>query len=221
MGTLYVVATPLGNLNDISQRARETLKNVRIIFAEDTRVTRKLTNYFGIGTRVRRYNEHAPESAERELGALLESGDDAALVSDAGTPVISDPGGKLVAFAHSLGARVVPVPGPSALIAALSVAGLPANEFTFLGYPPAKRKRKAFFENVASLEVRPVIVYESPHRIERTLRELEDAIGGAHHICVFRELTKLYEETRCGALGEVREYFAEKGARGEFVIIVP
>jgi len=220
MGTLYVVATPIGNLGDLSPRAVETLRRASVIFAEDTRVAKKLTAHFDIRTPVRRYNEHSPEKTFREAGGAVRSGKDVALVSDAGTPAISDPGGKLVAEMRTAGAAVVPVPGPSAVVAALSVAGLPANEFTFLGYPPAKRKRNAFFKRVASLDVRPVVVYESPHRIVRTLRELEAALGAAHRVCIMRELTKLYEETQCGALSEVRERIAEKEARGEYVIVL-
>jgi len=223
MASLYVVATPIGNLGDVSERALAALRDSSVIFAEDTRVTGKLTAHFGIRVSVRRYNEHAPDAAFRETRERLKRGENISLVSDSGTPGISDPGVKLVAFVarEAPNAKIVPIPGPSAAVAALSVSGMPANEFTFLGFPPAKRKRKAFFARVAVADARPVVIYEAPHRIAKTLGELAEAVGEDVPVFVARELTKMYEEHLRGTLGEVKKLLAEREkARGEFVIVV-
>ena len=222
MGTLFVVGTPIGNMDDISGRALEVFSNVDLILAEDTRVTQKILNTFEINTPVGRYNEHKPEGAFEKVRKLLEEGKSVALVSDSGTPGISDPGGKMVEYVQSQvkEAGILVVPGPSAVAAALSVSGMPANEFTFLGYPPAKKKRKKFFKRVAEIETRPVVLYESPHRFLKTLNELRDVVGGEKDIFVAREMTKMYEEHFRGSLDLAISHFEEGQVKGEFVIVV-
>src|SRR5688572_924229 len=168
-GTLYVVATPIGNLEDVTLRALRTLREVSLIAAEDTRRTARLLQHYSISTPTTSLHQHNEGAREPALLARLQAGESIALVSDAGTPVISDPGRSLVSSAHGLGVRVEPIPGPSAVIAALSASGLPADEFTFLGFPPHRGKdRKAWLDRAAA-ELRTLIIYEAPHRIQRTL----------------------------------------------------
>lgn len=223
MGVLYVVATPIGNLKDISLRALDVLKEADLILTEDTRMTRKLLSHYEVRTIVRRYNEHAPDKTFNETKKHLRSGKIIALVSDAGTPGVSDPGAKLVAFVRDEvpDAHIEVVPGPSAITAALSVSGIPANQFTFVGYPPAKRKRRAFFEKLKSIEVRPIVLYESPHRFEKTLDELAETFGENTDIFVARELTKIYEEHFKGTIKEAKQHFTGERRKGEFVLLLP
>lgn len=222
MGTLFVVATPIGNLGDISDRVISTLKESDIIFAEDTRVTKKITSHFEIDTKVLRYNEHKPEKTFKKVRSFLEKSKSISLVSDSGTPGISDPGGKLVNFVRSEvnGTKIRVVPGPSAVVAALSASGLPASEFSFLGFPPAKRKRNKFFKRVGKIDVRPVVIYESTHRLQKTFDGLEDQLGDIE-IFVAKEMTKVYEDYFIGFISDAREYFKGKKGKGEFVIIIP
>ncbi len=223
MGTLYVVATPIGNLKDVSTRALDVLTSVELVFAEDTRVTKKLLSRYNIKTVVKRYNEHSSERAVSEVVSVLLDGGSVALVSDAGTPGISDPGAVLVSSVREKipEVKIVAIPGPSAVIAALSVSGIPANKFTFLGYPPAKRKRKAFFERVRDVSARPVVFYESPHRFQKTLTELSGVVGQDVNVFVVKELTKIYETHFAGTIREAQAFFTGERARGEFVIVVP
>lgn len=220
-GTLYVVATPIGNLEDITLRALRILKEVDVVFCEDTRVTKKLLNAYDISyERLRSLNAR---TEERKIGAilkLLEDGRDVALVSDAGTPTISDPGSRLVRAAHEAGRAVIAIPGPSALIAALSISGLPASEFLFLGFLPHKKGREKLFKEIAE-EKRTVVFYESPHRIAKTLTSLAEYLG-AREIVVAREITKLHEEVTRGTAGEIREHLSQNKnkTRGEFVLMV-
>ena len=222
MSIIYVVATPIGNLGDISGRALEILKSSDLIFAEDTRVTQKILNRFGIAVPIRRYNEHEPEKTFKEAEKLLKEGKEIVLVSDSGTPGISDPGGKIVEFVQKNlpNTKIRVVPGPSAVVAALSVSGMPANEFTFLGYPPAKNKRRKFFGRVAEIKTRPVVLYESPHRVERTLKELAEVLGDDREVFIGRELTKIYEEHFRGSLEEAIAHFKKGKVKGEFTIII-
>ncbi len=222
MSKLFVVATPIGNLGDLSKRALETLSSADLILAEDTRVTQKILNAFGIDTPMRRYNEHNPEGTFKEVEEIFREGKSAALVSDSGTPGVSDPGGRLVEFVRENlpEMEILVVPGPSAVAAALSVSGMPANKFTFLGYPPAKKKRKKFFKEVSEIETRPVVLYESPHRLLKTLNELKEETGGEEHIFIAREMTKVYEEYFRGSLEEAIRHFEEGELKGEFVIIL-
>jgi 16S rRNA (cytidine1402-2'-O)-methyltransferase len=221
-GALYVVATPLGNLQDVTLRALSVLKAVDLIAAEDTRVTRQLLQHYGIGTRtvsLHRHNE--PRAAERML-ALLQRGKSVALVSDAGTPAISDPGALLVERARDSGARVVPVPGPSALTAALSVAGLRTREFAFLGFLPAQATtRRRALEAMRRLPL-ALVLYEAPHRVRETLADLAEVLGAARSIVIARELTKLFETVHAGTLGEAGAWLDSdpNRQRGEFVLMV-
>jgi 16S rRNA (cytidine1402-2'-O)-methyltransferase len=219
---LYVVATPLGNLQDVTLRALSVLKSVDLIAAEDTRVTRHLLQHYAIGTRTMSLHEHnEPRAAERVL-ELLQQGKSVALVSDAGTPAISDPGALLVKRARDSGARVVPVPGPSALTAALSVAGLRTQEFVFLGFLPAQAAaRRRALERMRRLPF-ALVLYEAPHRVRETLADLAEVLGAARGIVIARELTKLFESVHACGLGEAGAWLDgdPNRQRGEFVLVV-
>ena len=222
IGTLYVVATPIGNLEDITFRALNVLKGVDLIACEDTRHTRKLLTYYGIeGKKLVPYHEHNEEEQSEKLISLLLQGKNVALVSDSGTPSISDPGYRVVKRAREMGIKVVPVPGPSAVIAALSACGFPTDTFAFFGFLP--RKEKKLLERLEEIFSFPgtSVCYESPHRIERTLE-----IVGKHfpkkELGVFKEITKLNEKFYRGTAKEVLSKLREEGAvRGEFVILFP
>lgn len=222
--TLYIVATPIGNLDDISFRALQTLKSVDLILAEDTRHTQKLLNHYQIKTSALSYHQHSKLKKEEYILKLLREGKNLALVSDAGTPGISDPGNKLVKkVIESLSgqASVVVVPGASALTAAASISGLPMDKFLFLGFPPQKRKRKKFFEEVVNSK-HPVIFYESPYRILKTLNELKQMFQASCsklQVVVCRELTKKFETIYRGAIDEVIEQIKRDKIKGEFVVI--
>jgi 16S rRNA (cytidine1402-2'-O)-methyltransferase len=222
LGTLYVVATPIGNLGDLSARAREVLAGVNVIAAEDTRHTRQLLQSCGIDTALTSLHEHNEARKSEELVARLTAGESVALVSDAGTPLISDPGFDLVAAARTQGISIVAVPGPCAAIAALSIAGLPTDRFTFEGFLPAKSAaRKAQLERLAG-EERTLVFYEAPHRLAEALRDMASVFGDARSATVSRELTKRFETTYAGTLGELSA-LAEKDAdmsRGEIVIVI-
>jgi 16S rRNA (cytidine1402-2'-O)-methyltransferase len=216
-GTLYIVATPIGNLEDITLRALRVLKEVDLIACEDTRHTRKLLAHYQISKPAISYHEHNERQRAAELVRKLEAGKNIALVSDAGTPLISDPGFRIVRGAIERGIRVVPIPGPAALIAALSASGLPASEFTFAGFlPPKRTARKARLRELASIES-TLVFYEAPHRIRETVRDLRDVLGDRRCV-VARELTKLHEEFIRGRLSEV-ESEAER-MRGEIVLMI-
>ncbi|PJE64635.1 MAG: 16S rRNA (cytidine(1402)-2'-O)-methyltransferase [Candidatus Ryanbacteria bacterium CG10_big_fil_rev_8_21_14_0_10_43_42] len=221
-GILYIVATPIGNLEDITLRALRILKEADNVYAEDTRVTKKLLAHYDIKTFVKRYDEHVADRMHNAIGQVLKEGQTIALVSDAGTPGISDPGARLVAYLHNHmpDVVVVPIPGPSALVTALSIAGVSGDQFTFLGYPPHKKGRKTFFEKIPIIETRPVVLYESPHRVERTLAALSENLGNGHHIVIARELTKMYEDIYRGTIERAQVYITGERKKGEFVIIV-
>ncbi len=216
-GHLYIVATPIGNLQDISQRALDTLRRVDIVLCEDTRVTKKLLSHYTIHTKTESYHQHSPEKRVNDIIAGLQRGMSYALVTDAGTPGISDPGGILVQAVHQEGMQVVSVPGVSAVTAALSVSGFAADKFVFLGFPPIKNKRKKYFEQLASY-THTVVLYESNHRIERTLLDLKKVLKKDTIICICRELTKKFESIYRGTIDEVIEMQIPK--KGEFVIVV-
>ena len=223
MSALYVVGTPIGNLKDITLRALEVLKSADVIFAEDTRVTKKLLSHYDIQKPVKRYDEHVGGAIYSEVKERLEKGESIALVTDAGTPGISDPGSRLVEFVRKEvpTTKVVPIPGPSALIATLSASGLNADQFTFLGYPPRKKGRKTFFENLKNIKTKPIVLYESPHRLQRTLSGIKDVFGDEREIIVAKELTKIYEEVFNGSALKALEHFVGEKKLGEFVIIIP
>ena len=217
-GVLYMVATPIGNLGDISARAQEILSAVSFIACEDTRVTKKLLSHLSLSQELVSLHHHTPPSQVRKIVDRIASGVDAAYVSDAGTPGLADPGGKLVAAASAAGIKVVPIPGPSAAVAALSVAGLPANAYLFLGYPPHKKGRQKFFKEVA--ESKPtVVIFESTHRILKTLRELAQAIE-QRPVVVARELTKMYETIYRGSAQDIIKQLESSSTKGELVIVV-
>jgi 16S rRNA (cytidine1402-2'-O)-methyltransferase len=218
--TLYIVSTPIGNLEDLTQRALRILREVDVIACEDTRHTRKLQNHFGIDTKTISYHEHNEAARARELCELLQAGSDVALVSDAGTPLINDPGFRLVNAAIELGIQVVPIPGVTAFVAALSVSGLPSDQFLFAGFLPVRATaRRAKLEELAAFQF-TLIFYEAPHRIAATLKDAQ-AILGNRRAVVARELTKLHEEFVRGTLDELAQAFAESNkARGEIVLMI-
>ena len=219
-GTLYLVATPIGNLEDITHRAVRILREVKIIACEDTRHTRKLLNHYGINTRTISYHEHNERERAVELLKQLEMGVDVAVVSDAGTPGISDPGFQLARLAIEAGIPVVPVPGPSALVSALITSGLPTDEFFFGGFLPARSGARR--TRLAELRTLPatLVFYEAPHRIAATLHDAREILG-ERQATVARELTKMHEEIVRGLLSELGEHFSSRErARGEMVLII-
>ncbi len=218
-GTLYVVATPIGNLEDVSLRALRILREVDLIAAEDTRRTRTLLAKHGIGTPVTSYFEHNKLRRGPELVARLRAGQRLALVTDAGTPGISDPGFHLVRLARDAGIPVVPIPGPSAAVAALSAAGVPGDRFVFEGFLPVKRgRRRARLRELQPLG-RPIVLYESPHRVAATLEAIGEVFG-AVEVVLARELTKQFEEFRRGTPAELLAALPAEGLRGEVTLIV-
>lgn len=224
MATLFVVGTPIGNLEDITLRALRVLKEVDLVLCEDTRVTKRLLSKYEISTPTMSYHAQSKLAKVDKILNLLEEGKNLALVSDAGTPCISDPGVLLVSqvrekFGNSV--AIVPIPGPSALITALSSAGISVAEFTFLGFLPHKKGRETLFKEITK-STRIMAFYESPHRIEKALDSMEKFCGSERKIIVARELTKIYEEFARGTVTEVKAHFAENPdrLRGEFVVIV-
>jgi 16S rRNA (cytidine1402-2'-O)-methyltransferase len=220
LGSLYVVASSIGNPADLSARAVETLRNVDIVLAEDTRTARQLLSSYGIGRPTRScFDANEPERAA-EVCDLLRAGQNVAMLSEAGTPAISDPGYRVVRAAIQLGARVVPVPGPSALLAALVASGLPTDSFFFAGFPPRKAgARRQLFERLGALPA-TLIFYESPHRVGTTLAELAEVLGEKRPSCLARELTKTHEELVRGTLGELSHLYAESRPLGEVTLVV-
>ncbi len=218
-GKLYVVATPIGNLEDITLRALRVLKAVALIAAEDTRHTKKLLARYEIETPLISFHEHSPPARLREIIQRLKAGEDVALVTDAGTPAISDPGAALVQAAHEAGIPVVPVPGASAVTAALSAAGFPAQRFRFEGFPPRKAgARQRFFESLKEEEA-PVVLFESPHRLLKTLQSAFEVLGD-RRVTICREMTKQFEEIFHGTLSEAIDHWQKHPPRGEFVIVI-
>lgn len=216
-GTLFVVATPIGNLEDISARALRVLGQVAVIAAEDTRRTRQLLTRYGIKTPTISLHEHNENRKTPAILARLLKGDDVALVSDAGTPTVSDPGRRLIRDAAEAGIRTEPIPGPSAVLAALSVSGFPGDTFTFLGFPPTRSKaRSAWIERLAQ-STGSVIFFEAPHRIRRTLEELSRVLGETD-VVITRELTKIHEELVRRPITQAAEALSE--TRGEFTVVL-
>lgn len=220
-GTLYVVATPIGNLEDITYRAVRILGEVDYVLCEDTRVTGKLLERYEIKAKLRRYDAHASEQVQAQIIEDLLTGMRVALVSDAGTPGVSDPGVLLVAGARFAGARIEVIPGPSAVTAAISLAGIPGNQFTFLGFAPQKKGRQTFFESLPAHTAQPVVFFESTHRIMKMLEALSAAVPTAT-IYLARELTKLHETLHVGTAAELHAALTEEPVKqkGEFVVIV-
>jgi 16S rRNA (cytidine1402-2'-O)-methyltransferase len=220
-GHLYVVATPIGNLGDLSPRALKVLDAVDAILAEDTRVTGALLAHFGVRKKILALHEHNEEAAAQDALAQLDRGRSLALVSDAGTPLLSDPGYVLVREARARGVPVLAVPGPSAALAALSVSGLPTDAFVFAGFLPAREEARARRLRELAGEARTVVLFESPHRIVDTVEALA-ALVPERRVCLARELTKLYEESHTAPAAGLRDWLAadENRRRGEFVLVI-
>lgn len=219
-GTLYLVATPIGNLGDFSPRAVETLQAVDFVAAEDTRVSLKLLNHFNIKKPLVSYHEHNHVTAGQSVLARLLAGESCALVTDAGTPAVSDPGEDLVRLCAENGVEVQSIPGCCAAVNALAVSGLPTGRFTFEGFLSVNKKSRR--EHLASLQKEPrtMIFHEAPHKLRSTLADLAEAFGAERRVALCRELTKLHEETRRCTLGEAAAYYAENTPRGEYVLVV-
>jgi len=219
MATLYIVATPIGHLEDITLRALRILKEVDVIYAEDTRVISKLLAKYEIQKPLHRLDASKEVARVDEIVERLEGGENIAYVSDAGTPGISDPGARLVAGVRAAGGSVIAIPGASSLTAALSISGVPADQFLFLGFLPHKKGRQTMLKRIA-LEEQPVVLFESPHRILKLLKEVETFVPGKR-VTLARELTKMFEEVVSGSPQEVHDHLEKKGtARGEFVVVI-
>ncbi len=218
LGKLFVVGTPIGNLADITYRAIDVLSSVEFIFAEDTRVSKKLLNHYSIDKKIYSYHDYSRDSEVINLINILVDGSNVALISDAGTPTISDPGYRLIRKCIKKGIDVIPIPGPSAVTAALSVAGLPSDSFTFIGFLPQKKGRVKKIEQLNDIE-NTIIVFESPHRILKTLNQFLEILGN-RQVVIGRELTKLYEEIIRGNLKEVIQRISDKSLKGEIVIMI-
>ena len=219
-GTLYVVATPIGNLGDLTPRAAEAFAAADFIAAEDTRVTLKLLNHLGLKKPMVSYYEHNLQERGESILSRIEAGESCALCSDAGMPAVSDPGEVIVRDAHARGIRVVPVPAASAAVTALYVSGQPTGRWVFEGFLPTNRRQKK--ERLAQLQTerRTVIFYEAPHKLPTTLQDLEDAFGPDRSLTVCRELTKLHEEIRPTTVGAANAWYRENPPRGEFVLVM-
>ena len=217
-GTLFIVSTPIGNLADITFRAVETLKTVSFIAAEDTRRTRKLLNHFDIKTKLISYYEHNRFARIPQILQHLESGKDVAVVTDAGTPGVSDPAYKLIRSVIQVDVRVEPIPGPSAFLTALVASGLPTDRFLFVGFLPPKKGRRKKLSDLASHEA-TLILYENPKRVVKTLSDIATFLGDRPAV-VGRELTKVHEEIIRGTISELLSYFSRESPRGECVIMI-
>ena len=215
-GILYIIATPIGNLEDITFRAVRLLKEVKMVFAEDTRLTKNLLKHYEIDTPLMSCNSKNEEQRIPAIKGILDQGEDVAIVSDAGTPGISDPSVRVVSYFRSIDYTVNPIPGPSAIITALSAAGVPTDKFSFLGFPPQKKGRQSFFKNADSMEG-TIVLYESPYRIEKTLAQINEFMGN-RYIVLARELTKKFEEFKSGLILDIQDENLTK--KGEFVVII-
>ncbi len=219
LGTLFIVATPIGNLDDFCPRAVRTLQKVDMIFCEDTRVTEKLCQAYGINTLKKSCNHHNEAGREPELIQRLAKGESIAYVSDAGTPGVSDPGARLVRAARDNGFKVVPIPGASAMTAALSISGLQETTFIFLGFLPSKASQRQKILQAQNREM-AFVFYESPHRVKETVFDLINALDPVDEVFIFRELTKKFEDCWCGTVQDLSDYAQSMVGKGEFVIIV-
>ncbi|MCB9798090.1 16S rRNA (cytidine(1402)-2'-O)-methyltransferase [Candidatus Nomurabacteria bacterium] len=219
IGTLSMVATPIGNLGDISQRALDVLESVDVILCEDTRVTRKLLQHYEIDTQCMSYHQHSDDKKVREIAELLKQGKNMALVSDAGTPGISDPGNRLIADLSQMmpELQVFGIPGASAMTVALSVSGFPTDKFTFMGFIPHKNKRKKFLEEVRESKYTSCF-FESCHRIEKCIKEMKEIFEGEREVVICRELTKKFETTYRGSITDIAAM--DIPTKGEFVVVV-
>jgi len=219
-GTLYVVATPLGNLGDLSPRAADTLKRVSAVAAEDTRHSKPLLIHAGSHAELISFHAHSSERARERILRILQEGRDVALITDAGTPAISDPGVDLVAAAQERGIPVVTIPGPTAVAAAVSVSGIGGDRYLFLGFLPRKGSDRRRLLSTAAESEWTVVFFEAPNRVTQLLTDLIEVCGADRRASVSRELTKIFEETRSGTLQELSEHYAEAPARGEVTVVV-
>src|SRR5690606_13608454 len=221
-GILYVVATPIGNLADMVPRAVETLQTVAVIAAEDTRHSARLLGHFDINTPTLAYHDHSDEQRTEQLLKRLRDGEDVALISDAGTPLISDPGYRLVRAARQQGSRIVPIPGACAVIAALSVAGLPSDKFSFEGFLPAKQVARQSLLRSLQQETRTLIFYEAPHRVLETVQDMCAVFGPDREVVMAREITKTFETIKSAPVAELAQWIAAdtNQTRGEIVLLV-
>lgn len=219
MNKVFIIATPIGNLKDITFRAIEILREVDLVLAEDTRMTKKLFSHYDIKTALFSFHKFSGKNSLKKIQYFIKQGKNIALVTDAGTPGISDPGRWLISeIIKYSNVEIIPIPGSSAVSTIISASDIDCSEFTFLGFPPHKKGRKTFFEKVSRIEM-PVVLFESPHRILKTLKELEN-IAGDRYCNIGRELTKIYEEIFRGKLSEAQHHFVGERQRGEFVIIL-
>jgi len=219
-GTLFVVASPIGNLEDITLRALRVLGEVDLIACEDTRQTAKLLNHYRIQKPMTSYHDHNEIEKAAHLVTQLQSGKKIALVSDSGTPCISDPGYRVVRSALEAGIQVIPIPGPCAFVAALSVSGRPTDMFAFLGFLPSKKRARRLLLEGLKDESRTLVVYEAPGRLVESLRDVEEIFGGARPVTVVREMTKVYQEVFFGSALDAQRYFGLKPVKGEIVLII-
>lgn len=215
---LFVVATPIGNLEDITLRALRILKEVDLIAAEDTRHTKKLLNKYSISTPLVSFHQHSSDAKAHQIVEKLKTGAQVALVTDAGTPGISDPGGVLVKAAQAADIKIIPVPGPSAITAVLSAAGIPADSFLFMGFLPKKKGRTTLWREMKGLDV-PIVLYESPNRVVKTLQEIVEHLGD-REVIIGRELTKIHEEILKDTAPNLLKHFTARSPKGEFVIVI-
>ncbi|MDY4011973.1 MAG: 16S rRNA (cytidine(1402)-2'-O)-methyltransferase [Fusobacterium gastrosuis] len=216
---LYIVATPIGNLEDMTFRAIRILKEVDYIFAEDTRVTKKLLDHYEIKNTVYRYDEHTKQHQIPNIINILKEDKNVALVTDAGTPCISDPGYELVDETHKEGIKVIAIPGASALTSAVSISGVNMRRFAFEGFLPKKKGRQTLFKELAQETERAIVIYESPFRIEKTLKDIETYMG-EREVVIIREITKIYEEVLRGTTKELIERLEKNPIKGEIVLII-
>jgi len=218
----YVVSTPIGNLQDISKRALTVLSKVDFIFAEDTRRIKKLLNYFNIHTKTESFHGDSSDKKRKKIITLLKQGKELALVSDAGTPTVSDPGASLIDQIYNLPIEIkmIPIPGPCSIIAALSVSGFPADKFTFLGYTPRKSgKRKKFFQNILNLD-KTAVFFSTPHHIQKDLEEIKKISAVKHRFFIAREITKIYQTFYRGSIDKVLKAVCSDPKKGEYTIVL-
>jgi len=219
-GTLYVVATPLGNLGDLSPRAADTLKRVAVVVAEDTRHSKPLLTHAGSHAELVSFHAHSSERALERILRILTDGRDVALITDAGTPAISDPGVALVAGARERGIQVVTIPGPTAVAASLSVSGIGGDRYLFLGFLPRKGSDRRRLLLTAAQSEWTVVIFEAPNRVPQLLTDLAEVCGPDRQVAVSRELTKVFEETRAGTLQDLSEHYADAPVRGEVTVVL-
>lgn len=219
-GTLYIIGTPIGNLEDITLRQLRKLGEVDFIAAEDTRVTRKLLTHYDIKTPLVSFHEHSGETGAQKIAARILEGENCGIVTDAGMPCISDPGEPLIKLCYEMNIPVTTVPGPSAVITAIAIAGMASGQFVFEGFLPVPKKERTERLKRLSAETRTIILYEAPHKLVRTLADLGEVLGGGREISLCRELTKIHEEVIRTNLGEALKIYEEKEPRGEYVLVI-